>query len=69
MQNGREMWKIPAFCIPVGKTAEKYNLLQICIRFPRSDFLPKMERSRSYVTDKGGNMNRKDMHKVMEVIV
>ena len=33
-----------------------------------SDFLPKKMRSRSYVTDKEGNMDRKDIHKMRQSI-
>ncbi len=42
------------------KEAENNNLLQIRLGFSRSDFLSKRERSRSYVTDERGNMDRKD---------
>ena len=38
-----------------------------CVRFEldfsRSDFHPKKEHSRSYVTDEGGNMDRKDFQR------
>ena len=42
---------------------ENNKLRQIWIRFSRSDFHPKKKHSRSYVTDEGGNMNRKDFQR------
>ena len=33
-----------------------------------SDYLPEMECSSSYMTDKEGNIDRKDIHKMMQVV-
>lgn len=35
---------------------------------PWSDYLSEMECSSSYVTDEEGNMDWKDIHKMMQVI-